>query len=110
MLYGSAGLLLAAVVGGAFLLARYRHGWSLRLAHGGAGTAGLALLLLAVSRGRVHGTIGADAVGLTATGFAIGLYLGWLAWRRRRPPGLAVFLHATLGGLGALLLAGFVLG
>lgn len=110
MLEWSVSLLIVAMAGGAVLVARTRRGWVLRAAHGIAGAVGLALLLLAGLRGRVHGAIGVDAAGLVATGFLIGLYLAWLAWRQRRPPGLAVFLHASLGGFGALLVAGIVLG
>ena len=96
-----------AVALGAFLAAgRLRQ---LALPHGAAGLAGLAALSLALSRGTLRGPFAWDALGLVAAAFAGGLLIYALAYRRKPRPGLLVFVHAIAGGLGTLLLAGFVL-
>ena len=110
MLIAALALILVAMLLGSILLSGLGIGWPLRIAHGLPGAAGLALMALALTRGAYRGAVANDAILLAGSAFALGLYLAWSAWLRRRPPSAVVFLHATLGGLGGLLLAGFLLG
>lgn len=75
--------------------------------HGGLGAASLAVLLLALERGRPHRTMGTAGFGRTAAALlalalAIGLAIAVIAWRLRRPAGALVGVHAGLA------IAGFV--
>ncbi len=93
---------------GAFLAAGYLR--RAALLHAASGLTGLAALWVAVSRARLSGPFAWDALGLVAAAFAGGGLLYVLARRRKPRPGLLVFVHAIAGGLGTLLLAGFVFG
>ena len=100
----------AAVLFGAGLALPYLHSglrrppWPVRLAHGGLGTMGLALLLLALHRGLPPSTMGTTGFGpAAAVFFALALVLGLaLAVFRVRPAGVLVAFHAGLA------IAGFV--
>ena len=108
MLVLSFGALCLTVALGALLASgRLRRA---ALLHGAAGLAGVVALWIAVSRARLSGPFAWDTLGLVSTAFAGGVLLYALACRRRLRPGLLVFVHAIAGGLGTLLLAGFVLG
>ena len=80
------------------------------LLHGAAGLAGLVAFWIALSHAAIGGPFAWDGLGLVAAAFAGGVVLYVLARRRRPRPALLVFVHAVAGGLGTLLLAGFVLG
>ena len=110
MLIAALALILVAMLLGSILLSGRGIGWPLRIAHGAPGAAGLALMVFALTSGSFHGAVANDAILLAASGLVLGLFLAWSAWFHKRPPTAIVFLHATLGGLGGLLLAGFLLG
>ncbi len=119
MLRTAFALLSAAVLLGAALSARHVGAWRLRgwwpgVAHGCLGAAGLVALALALRAGVLAGPFAWDAAGLAGAALASGLGVAAIAWRRRRTPaglpGGLVVLHATLGGIGYLILAGFALG
>jgi|SRR5215472_7096100 len=100
----------AAVAFGGVLALPYLHRglrrlpWAARLAHGGVGAAGLALLLLALFRGLPPSAMGTTGFGpAAAVFFALALVLGLaLAVFRVRPAGVLVAFHAGLA------IAGFV--
>jgi hypothetical protein len=114
-------VITAAVLGGT-VLAFWRlrategvarpPGWA-GIAHGLCGTAGLALLLLAL-RGPPRAVAeGAGSFGTIAAWlFAAALLVGGVIWvRRRRGPTLTIIVHAALAVTGwALLLAWASLG
>ena len=110
MLIAALALVLLAMLLGSVLLSGRWIGWTLRIAHAVPSAAGLALMVLALHRGTLHGAVATDAILLAGSGFVLGLYLAWSAWTRRRPPSATIMLHVTFGGLGGLLLAGFLLG
>ena len=78
-------------------------------AHGLAGAAGLAVLLLALHRGLPHTSLGTGGFGpiaavLLALALAVGLATAPAAWRRRRPSGALVAAHAGLAIVGLVML------
>jgi len=93
---------------GAVLVAG-RRGW-LPIIHGVSGAAGLAVLALAFRAGALSGKLGVDILVLLAAGFCGGLLLASYGWRRRRPSGLVLLLHAFAGGVAYLMLFGFAFG
>ena len=101
---------------------RIRGPWAwLSGAHGVAGTVGVALVLFGLWRhggsawgdgawgdgGRGDGAQGFDNVagGMLAATLAGGALVVWAQLRGRRPSGLVVALHATLGVAGYVMLA-----
>ncbi len=110
-------VLLAAAVMGAVLGVLYLRGAAasrphpaLAPAHGVVGLAGFALLVAALRHGLPASDTGTSGFGaIAAACFAValgfGLLIAWMAWRRGRPAGLAVAIHASLaiGGLVVLL-------
>ena len=111
-------LLCAAALAGGVLATRFLRADSggvppraLATGHAALGVAALGVLLLALRRGLPHtgmGTAGFApiAAGLLALALAFGLVLAHAAWRRRRPAGVVVAIHAGLAVSGlALLLA-----
>ena len=115
MLTGATWLLSGVGVAGIglccfYLLERPIRGWA-RLAsvvHGVAGAAGVAVVVAAVFRAASD----AQGFGRLAAGFLAATLLGGLAVaaaqvRRRRPAGLLVALHATVGMAGLVILAAY---
>jgi hypothetical protein len=86
-----------------------RPPWPIAAAHGAIGTAGLALLLVALGRGAPPSTAGTTGFGpaaalLFALALAFGLAIAIAAVRRRRPAGLLVAIHASLAVAGFVVL------
>lgn len=109
-------LLCAAALLGAVLAIRYLAGVGFRLLpaalppiHGVIGAAGLAALILAWRHGLRPTKFGTAGFGATAAillglALAIGLVIGLVAWRRRRPAGTLVGAHAGLAIAGLVML------
>jgi hypothetical protein len=97
-------LSIAMLLGGLLVSGRARR-WT--VLHGGCGGLGALALAVAMGNKALSGPFATDALVLVGLAFAGGLGLATLA--RGSRPALVVFLHATAGGLGTLLLAGFVL-
>ena len=80
--------------------------------HGLLGTVGLAVLLLAL-RGPPHGlamgvgSFGRVAASILAVALLAGLVIVARYFRRRRPPGLLIGIHATLAISGIVILAAY---
>ena len=115
MLISAIALLSAAELAGIglccfYLLERPIRGWS-RLgsaAHGLAGTAGAALTGLAVFGGaRDPQNFGHLAIYAFAATLALALVIIGAQLRRRRPPGLAVAIHATVGMAALIVLLAY---
>ncbi len=96
-------LFTAVLLGGLLVSGRARR---FALLHGGCGGLGALALLQALTARELSGPFATDAVVLVGLAFAGGLGLATLS--RQTRPGLVVFLHASAGGLGTMLLAGFV--
>ena len=102
-------LTVAVVLGGSLALpylrtALRRLPWPLRVAHGVAGAAGLAVLLAVLRHGLPSSEMGTAGFGPAAAlllALALLLGLGIVFWRRR-PPGVLVACHAGVA------IAGFV--
>ena len=75
----------------------------LGLIHGKLGAVGLGLAALAMRAGTLRGPFAWDRLGLLAAALLLGAAIYFC-----RPQG-AIVLHAMLGGIGYLLLAGFAL-
>jgi hypothetical protein len=101
--------ILSMTVGLGAVLVAGRRGW-LAMIHGVSGAAGLAVLALAFRRGLLNGKLALDVLVLLAAGFCGGLLMASYGWRRRRPPGLVLLLHAFAGGVAYLMLFGFAFG
>ena len=89
-----------------YLLERPIRGWSRlgSIAHGLAGAAGAALAALVVLRGAPDPqNFGHLTIYALAATLALALVIIAAQLRRRRPPGLAVAIHATIG-MGALVI------
>ncbi len=94
-----------------YLLERPIRGWA-RLAsivHGVAGAAGVAVVIAATARATTDpqgfGRLAASFLAVTLLG---GLAVAATQLRRRRPAGLLVALHATVGMAGLVILAAYV--
>jgi LPXTG-motif cell wall-anchored protein len=106
-------ILCAAVLIGSGLAIAYMRGPQAKplhrivpLVHGILGAASLGVLITALRRGLPQTGMGTSGFGVIAAGLLglalmLGLALG-LAWRRRRPPGALIGVHASLA------IAGFV--
>jgi uncharacterized membrane protein YozB (DUF420 family) len=106
-------LLCAAAALGGGLAIHFLRGPAVRrppflilLVHGVLGTAGLALLLLALYRGLLPSTAGTTGFGPTPAAFiALALLLGVaIALLRMRPPDFLVAFHAGLAVAGFVVL------
>lgn len=116
MLTGATWLLSGVGVAGIglccfYLLERPIRGWA-RLAsivHGMAGAAGVAVVIVAIGQAAIDpqgfGRLAASLLAVTLLG---GLAVAAAALRRRRPAGLLVAVHATLGVAGLVILAAYV--
>jgi hypothetical protein len=88
--------------------------WAAGIAHGAVGAAGLALLALGLWRSPVHGaqqgatTFGPLALALICGTLLLGAAPVLARLRKRRPPIMALGLHATLAVMGIVLLAAYL--
>ena len=113
-------VLCAAVLTGsvlAFLYARHAQPSAARKAaspiHGALGAAGLVALVLALLRGLPPSRMGTagfapTAAALLAAALCLGLVLALVTWRRRRPAGALVGVHASFAIAGFVLLLALV--
>jgi hypothetical protein len=103
-----------AVAIGAGLAIQYLRGagarrapWPIPLVHGALGATGLAILLVVLDRGLPSSATGTTGFGpaaavLISLALLLGLVIARAAWRRRRPAGVIVAIHASVA------IAGFV--
>ncbi len=103
----AAGLAIACF----YLLERPIRGLArlLSVGHGLLGVAGSTLLFVPIASGASD----RNGMGRAATGLLIATLIGaavlvFAQVRRRRPPGLVVMLHATLGVAGYVILAAYI--
>jgi asparagine N-glycosylation enzyme membrane subunit Stt3 len=113
-------ILAVAVVSGSVLAVYYARGvepWPPHAAappiHGAVGATSLIVLLLALDRGLPSSQMGTSgfapiAAGLLAAALGLGLALALLSWRRGRPGGALVGVHASLAIAGFVLLLALV--
>jgi hypothetical protein len=92
----------SCLIGGKF----YRHA----VVHGLSGALGLGAICLAFGHGPLTGKFAGDVVVLLGAALAGGLTMVVLARRGMARPALLVALHGMAGGLGYLLMFGFVFG
>ena len=102
---------IAAVIGSGLAIqflrgpAAARPNWLAPLVHGAFGAGGLAVLFVALSHGPPPSAMGTAGFGMAAAlllslALALGLFVGYATFRRRRPAGLLVAVHASLAVAG----------
>jgi len=102
------GIFVVAALGGLFMANKIMNGnlapWLVSFVHLGLGVAGLALTFLAVMAG-VGGAMGFIALGVLAAAAVGGLVLLLpFHLRKKLAPNWMIIVHASIGGLGVLLL------
>ncbi len=110
-------ILAAAASLGALLAIPFLRGkaarrvpWPVALAHGGLGVTGFAVLVAALRHGLPASGMGTGGFGPAAASFlgvalVLGLVIGLSpSWRRRRPAGALVAVHASLAIGGVVML------
>lgn len=109
-------ILAAAAAIGAVLAIPFLRGkearrlpWLAALVHGGIGVTGLAVLSAALWQGLPASGMGTGGFGPAAACFlavalVLGLAIALASWRRRRPAGTLVAIHAGVAIAGVVLL------
>ena len=98
-------------IGCFYMLERPIRGWArlLSAGHGLLGVTGSTLLFVPIAAGASDRSgMGQVATGLLAATLMGAAVVVYAQVRRRRPPGLVVALHATLGVAGYVILAAYV--
>jgi hypothetical protein len=102
-------VILSCTVGMGAYLTRKRPQY-LSFVHGGSGFIGLTVLLVAMKEHLLSGKFADDAVVLLMSGLFLGLVMTTLERRGKNPPMAVLLVHASVGGLAYLLVAGLAFG